>query len=248
MISSPNSLSGTLGFSSSAGNSPGGSLRVAALIPALNASKSIVKVVEGVGRFLPRQSIIVVDDGSSDNTGQLVQTTGAVLLRHKRNRGKGAALQTGFKYVIDRCYDGVVVLDADGQHDEKFIPEFISRATREDVGILIGSRMDQVGEMPIIRVMTNRITSALVSALARQKIPDSQSGYRYIRVDILKDLSLRTSRYDTESEMLIQVGRKGYRIGSLPITSIYREEESAISPGRDTLRFLFLVLKTFFKL
>jgi len=204
-------------------------------------------VITGISRFVPREYIIVVDDGSTDNTGQLALKAKAVVLHHKENRGKGAALQTGFRYIIENQYRGVIVLDADGQHDERFIPAFLRRAER-DADMVIGSRMDQVGKMPWIRVVTNRFTSACISALARQKIPDSQSGYRYIGVEVLKALRLRTSRYDTESEMLIQAGRKGYRIDSLPISSIYGQEKSSIRPMMDTLRFVFLVARSCFSL
>lgn len=218
-------------------------LKVAVLIPALNASATIVQVVQGIARWVPRRHIVVVDDGSTDNTGQLARVAGAVVLCHRENRGKGAALQTGFEHIISGHYQGVIVLDADGQHDDRFIPEFLRRALQGDVDILIGSRMSEVGRMPWIRVLSNRISSACISGLARQKISDSQSGYRYIRVNVLKELRLRTTRYDTESEMLIQAGRKGFRIDSLPITSIYHEEKSAIRPVRDTLRFIFLVVR-----
>lgn len=241
---SSSSLSRETDPRNSPGENPNSPLRVAVLIPALNAAETIVELVQGITRFVPQQDIVVVDDGSTDGTGQLARETGAVVLRHGENKGKGAALKTGFGHIVQGHYHGVIVLDADGQHEERFIPVFLQRALQKDVDILIGSRMDQVGQMPWIRELTNRITSACISALAGQRIPDSQSGYRYIRTDVLKALRLRTSRYDTESEMLIQAGRKGYRIASLPITSIYQEEESAIKPVRDTLRFVFLVVRS----
>ncbi len=223
-------------------------LRVAVLIPALDASETIIPLVRGITGFVRANDIIVVDDGSTDGTDQLARSAGTVVLRHEKNRGKGAALRTGFEYVIKAQYDGVIVLDADGQHDRRHIPDFLQRAQRRDVDIVIGSRMDNVGPMPWIRVLTNQITSACVSALAGQRIPDSQSGYRYLRVHVLKELRLRTSHYDTESEMLIQAGRKGFRINFLPISSIYRGEKSTIRPFRDTLRFVRLVMKSLFSL
>lgn len=223
-------------------------LRVAVLIPALNASATIVDLVLGIRKYVPRGDIIVVDDGSCDYTGQLAQKAGAIVLHHRKNRGKGAALRTGFQHIIGECFNGVIVLDADGQHDRRFIPAFLKRARRGDSDILIGSRMGRIGQMPWVRVVTNRITSAFISALARQKIPDSQSGYRYIRVDVLRELRLKTSHYDTESELLIQAGRMGHQIDSIPISSIYRGEKSAIRAGRDTLRFIFLVVRSFFSL
>jgi glycosyltransferase involved in cell wall biosynthesis len=217
---------------------------VAALIPALNAAETIVDLIRKVERFIPRQHIIVVDDGSTDDTGRLALEAGAIVLSHDQNAGKGAALQTGFRYALADSCDGVIVLDADGQHEPRFIPDFIDRARKGDADILIGSRMDAVGQMPWIRQLTNRITSACVSALAGQTIPDSQSGYRYVGQNVLRAIRLKTSRYDTESEMLIKAGRQGYRIDSIPISSVYGTEESAIRPIRDTLRFVCLMLRS----
>ncbi|KPL20049.1 MAG: hypothetical protein AMJ92_00665 [candidate division Zixibacteria bacterium SM23_81] len=221
-------------------------MKVAVLIPAFNASRTIFELVRRIAKLIELQNIIVVDDGSSDNTSCLAREAGAVVLCHRENRGKGEALKTGFRHVMDGCYHGVISLDADGQHDERFIPLFLQIALQKKADILIGSRMDLVGQMPWIRVLTNRITSACISALVGQKIPDSQSGYRYIRTDVLKVLRLRTSHYETESEILMQAGRKGYRIDSVPISSIYGEEKSAIRPMRDTLRFILLVMRNLF--
>ena len=218
-------------------------MRIALLIPAYNAAGTIARVIEDALRFLPGEDIIVIDDGSQDETGTAAQAFGITVLFHKSNRGKGAALRTGFEMVTTRNYDGAVLMDADGQHEARFLPRFLAQAAHGREGIIVGTRMKRVGQMPWIRQLTNRLTSAIVSALAGQRIPDSQSGYRFIRCDVLPRLRLTTQRYDTESEMLIQAGRLGYRIGSLSISSIYEQQQSAIRPGRDTIRFIWLVLK-----
>jgi glycosyltransferase involved in cell wall biosynthesis len=224
-------------------------LRVAILIPAYNAEKTIAEVVQQVSSFASREDIVVIDDGSLDGTASKLPPLGITALYHRENRGKGAALRTGFHHLVSTGrYDGIIILDSDGQHDPRFIPSFIERASRGDVDILVGTRMGRVGEMPLIRRLTNRLTSAIISALAKQKIPDSQSGYRLIRCRVLRSLRLRTTRYDTESEMLIQAGRLGFRIGSVPISSIYGDEVSAIRPARDTVRFIRLVLRMAFNL
>lgn len=219
-------------------------LRIALLIPAYNAAGTIARVIRDALRFLDPEDIFVIDDGSQDQTGKAAQAAGVTVLFHKKNRGKGAALRTGFEMVTARNYDGAVLMDADGQHEARFLPGFLARANRRREGLIVGTRMKRVGQMPRVRQMTNRLTSAIVSALAGQRIPDSQSGYRFVRSDVLRRLRLTTSRYDTESEMLIQAGRLGYRIGAVPISSIYGEERSAIRPGRDTLRFIRLILRT----
>jgi glycosyltransferase involved in cell wall biosynthesis len=213
------------------------------LIPAYNATGTIVQVVRDALRFLPPEDIFVIDDGSRDDTGAAADALGVRVFFHRSNMGKGVALRTGFKEVRSRGYDGVILMDADGQHEARFLPRFLEKAAGQHEELIVGTRMDRVGKMPWVRRFTNRLTSAIISALAGQKIPDSQSGYRYVRTDVLEGLRLTTSRYETESEMLIQAGRRGYRIGSLPISSIYEDQKSAIRPGRDTVRFIRLVLK-----
>jgi len=219
-------------------------LRIALLIPAYNAAATIVRVVKDALNFLSPEDVFVIDDGSSDGTGSAADVLGVNVLFHRLNMGKGAALRTGFQTVRSRGYDGVILMDADGQHEARFLPYFLERAAVRREGMIVGTRMDRVGKMPRVRRLTNRLTSAIVSALAGQKIPDSQSGYRFIHADVLARLRLTTWRYETESEMLIQASRMGYRIGSMPISSIYEDQESAISPSRDTVRFIRLILKT----
>ena len=112
--------------------------------------------------------------------------------------------------------------------------------------VVVGSRMDAVRDMPPLRVWTNRTTSRIVSLLAKQEIPDSQSGYRAIRTKVLDGMNLVTSRYDTESEILIRAGRRGFSIGAIPIESIYKDSISHINPFVDTLRFIRLVWRSLF--
>jgi glycosyltransferase involved in cell wall biosynthesis len=219
-------------------------LRAALLIPAYNAAETIVQVIQDGFQFFPPEDIIVIDDGSRDDTGIRAQALGVKVLFHRSNRGKGAALRTGFQEIRSQGYVGVVLMDADGQHEARFIADFLDRAARGQEGVIVGTRMGRVGTMPWLRRWTNRLTSAIVSGLAGQQIPDSQSGYRYLCSDVLEKLRLTTFRYEAESEMLIQAGRMGYRIGALPISAIYGNQRSAIRPGRDTLRFIWLVLKT----
>jgi glycosyltransferase involved in cell wall biosynthesis len=221
--------------------------RIALLIPAYNAAQTIAAVVRKSLWFVPPEDIVVIDDASHDDTAAIARSLGITVLAHHSNKGKGAALRTGFEHIVAEGFQGTIVMDADGQHDPRFIPRFFHRAIRGE-HLIIGSRMGRAGRMPFLRRVTNRLTSAILSGLAGQKISDSQSGYRFIHADILRRLRLRTYGYDTESEMLIQAGRLGYRITSLPISTIYENEKSSIKPGRDTLRFVRLVLRTFFSL
>jgi hypothetical protein len=135
-------------------------------------------------------------------------------------------------------YEAVLTLDADGQHDPSDLPKFLG-AWRERRGdILLGSRWETLAVMPGLRRMVNRITSVVVSLLIGQRVEDSQSGYRLISAEVLRRVPLRTTRYQTESELLIKAGRAGFAIASVPIPTRYAGETSYIDPLRDTLRFV----------
>ena len=216
--------------------------RALALIPAFNEAGPIADVIR---RAQPHvHEVVVIDDGSTDTTSAVARAAGATVLRHDANRGKGAAIITGLNYLRQSSADRGIFLDADGQHDPDALPEFIALATQTGAGIVIGSRMADTHSMPMLRLWTNQFMSWLTGKLARQVIPDSQCGYRLLSRAILPDLHLATARFETETEMLIQAGRAGHKIASLPIRTIYLPGRvSRIQPAGDGLRFFKLVGK-----
>jgi len=219
----------------------------AAVVPAYNAAAALPGLLARLKEQVAAERIVVVDDGSSDDTASVADRAGVPVIRHPENRGKGSAVRTGFAHLLTLGdVDGIFMLDADGQHDPAEIPRFIEafRAKRADV--VIGSRMAEHSSMPLIRRATNRLTSAVTSLLACRWVDDSQSGYRLIRASFLGRLTLVTSRYEIESEMIIKAGRARGIIVSVPIRTIYADEKSAIHPVRDTLRFFRLVIRSFF--
>lgn len=218
--------------------------RISVLISAFNEDEYIAEVVRGVLRIVSR--VLVVDDGSTDQTVPVSRAAGAEVIRHPVNRGKGSALRTGFEALLADGSEAIVVLDGDGQHDPKELPEFIKCAAESGAGIVLGNRLADAAGMPLIRYWTNRTMSLILSWLIKQKIPDSQCGYRLIRREVLEDINLTTQNYDMESEMLILASRLGFKIGSVPIKTIYTGQASEIKPGRDTLRFIRLIVKSYF--
>ncbi len=222
--------------------------RYGAVIPALNAGKHLQAVLQDVKRFLPPDNIVVVDDGSTDDTGAVARESEVKVISHPENRGKGEALKTGCAHLaFSGNIDAVFTLDADGQHAPDEIPGFVRVYEDEGPGIIIiGNRMGSTEGMPLIRKLTNRFTSAVISARAGTRIDDSQSGYRLIDSGILREVELVTGRYETESEILIKAARKGARISMVPIRTIYADEKSTIHPVRDTIRFFTLVFRSFF--
>ena len=222
-------------------------MRTLVVVPSKDLEATVGGVVRSVLGLDLGLDVLVVDDGSTDDTSGAAREAGALVVRHEENLGKGAALRTGFEYAIANDYEAVITMDGDGQHDPGAIPEFLDAIEKCGADIVVGSRMHAVGDMPRVRIWTNRTTSRIVSLLAGQFIPDSQSGFRIIRTRLLRAISrsLVTSRYDTESEMLIRAGRRGFRIAALAIKSIYRDTVSHINPLVDTMRFIRLVGRSF---
>ena len=223
---------------------PGGesyAMTVALIIPAYDAAVTISRLLEDAGFFFGASDILVVDDGSSDSTAGIARRYGAVVLSHDVNRGKGAALRTGFRWAIDNGYDAVLTMDADGQHACHEIPLFLEAAECIDSDVILGSRMANPDGMPWQRRFSNRLTSRILSWRTGQKIRDSQSGFRLIKTKVLADIALDTNRFQAESELLIRAGLRGHRIDSVPITSIYTACSSNNRPFADTWRFVVLM-------
>ena len=213
-----------------------------ALIPAYNEA---ARVGDVVARTRPHvNEVVVIDDGSDDDTAAVAEKAGARVLRHERNRGKGGAIATALDDFERSKAEFAIFLDADGQHDPAEIGKFVEAAERENADVVVGSRMEDVRHMPRARLWTNRFTSWVTGKLAGQKIADSQCGYRLLRRAVLKDFKFSTARFETETEMLIQAGRAGRKITNVRIRTIYETgRASRIRPWRDTVRFFKLVAK-----
>jgi len=220
-------------------------MNVCVLIPSYNESKSIGKIVKQVKA--KGYDVLVVDDGSTDDTAKTAAQEGAIVISHARNLGKGASIKEGFNFILKSTnYDIIVIMDGDGQHHPEEVDRFLVHAERYSDDLIIGNRMSYTKNMPPIRFLTNKFTSFLISAICRQHIPDTQCGFRLLRRNALERLHLTSSKYDLESEMLIKASRNGFRIASLPVKTIYSGERSQIHPIKDTVRFVALLIKSYF--
>ncbi|MFH0771277.1 MAG: glycosyltransferase family 2 protein [Candidatus Omnitrophota bacterium] len=190
---------------------------------------------------------VVIDDGSLDKTKVMARQAGAYVIFHSENLGKGISLRDGFNYALTRDYDFVITMDGDGQHHPDEIENFIRAAEDSDAEIILGNRMWNPKDMPLKRRLTNWFMSMLISLMARQYIPDSQCGFRLLKTGVLKNVALITDRYEIESEVLIKASKRGFKIKSIPIKSIYKGQKSQICPFRDTLRFISFILNAGFK-
>jgi glycosyltransferase involved in cell wall biosynthesis len=218
----------------------------AVVIPALNAARTLSEVLAKVALYVPPQSILVVDDGSADATARIAEESGVIVIRHPVNRGKGAALQSGFEYILAHSeFECVITLDADLQHDPAEIPKFVTRWNQGGVDVIVGSRKRAGSKMPFHRRLSNIITSSLVSARAGVVIKDSQSGYRCISRDVLSEVRLDCDGYEAETEMLIKAASRGFKIDFVPIATIYGTERSSMTHWQTTKRFLQVLLKEY---
>ena len=214
--------------------------RIAAIIPAYNEEKHIGDVVRRTRQQL--DNVLVVDDGSADKTATRAREAGGEVIVHEQNRGKGETIKTGLRYWQDRQAEFVIILDADGQHRPEEIDRFMTAAlSAEQPKLILGTRMNDVSSMPLVRRIVNRWMSKRISAACGQEIPDTQCGFRMLHRQLIPELLGGSARFDYETEMLIVASRKGFRIAAVPISTVYSDEVSSIHPLRDTIRFFKLM-------
>ncbi|MCM8778707.1 MAG: glycosyltransferase family 2 protein [Candidatus Omnitrophica bacterium] len=222
-------------------------MKVCVLIPTYNEAKTIGWLIRKV-KEQGITKIVIVDDGSTDRTVEIAKENGAEVLRNFKNLGKGNALKKGFAYCLEKNFDAVLTMDGDGQHSPEDIPRFLDFIQKTKVDLLIGNRMHSPWLMPLLRLLTNRFMSWIISFIVAQKIPDTQSGFRLIKRNVLEKIDLRSENFEIESEILIEAIRKGFSVKSLPIKTIYLEGSvSQINPLFDSLRFLKFILKTLWR-
>ena len=189
------------------------------VIPAFNEGKRIKGVLKNVKKFTPH--IIVVDDGSKDETSAVAKGEEAILLPHITNLGKGAALKTGCDYALMQGAEKIVVLDADGQHDPERIPDFLNAL--ENAEIVFGYR--QLSDsMPYILRFGNWFINKVVAKLYKIELRDTQSGYRAFTTDAYKKIRWNAIDYSMESEMIARTGRYKLKYTEIPIKTIYGDK------------------------
>lgn len=187
--------------------------RIAAAIPAYQAAASVGAVVRGVLGELPE--VLVVDDGSGDGTAEEARRAGARVISFSRNRGKGAALAAAFQDLFGRGWEGVVTLDADGQHLPAEIPKLLAAAAQAD--LVLGIRDHLFAEMSPVRRASNRLSSKAISFAAGQRLTDVQTGFRYYSRRLIEDVGFPEARFEAESAVVVRAARRGFTVITVPV-------------------------------
>jgi len=206
------------------------------LIPVYNAAKYLPDLIARCRHFVCNDNILLVNDGSTDNSLDIMLREKVNYINFPHNQGKGAALKAGFDFAIANGYRSVLTIDADLQHLPEEIPRFL--ALDNGQRLVMGTRTIHRSVMPFARWLTNNLTSMIISVFSTQRVRDSQSGYRLIPTSLLQTMPLESIRYDLESEMLFKAGAAGCEIVEVPISTVYEGSHSYINPFKDSLRFV----------
>lgn len=195
------------------------------IIPAFNEEERIGRVIRGVKKYT--QNIIVVDDSSTDKTGEVAKKEKAVVLRHRINLGKGAAMKTGVEMAFSLGVETVVLMDADGQHDPKHIPDFLAKLD-EDHDIVFGSRNLSFG-VPLVRFLGNKFGSILISLIFGIYRSDLLCGFMAFTKKTYPKIKWDSSRYGVETEIVARTGKNKLKYTEIPIETIYIDKYKGVT-------------------
>jgi glycosyltransferase involved in cell wall biosynthesis len=215
------------------------------LVPVYNGEQVLGATLHALLQVVAADCVLVIDDGSADESAQVAQSMGVQVLKMGINQGKGMALCAGIKHCLAQDVQWCITMDADGQHSPKDLERFLQSPVDGRLGIIVGQRQFWGSNMPWLRIFSNTVSTWLVSLVAGQKTYDSQCGFRAYHTILWPAGCLPTQgRFEWESEALILTSRAGFGIGCVPIQTIYEKETfSHIKHRADTMRFLRMLYK-----
>jgi glycosyltransferase involved in cell wall biosynthesis len=223
--------------------------KVLVIIPAYNEEKRIGSVIRGVKDHLSTTEVLIVDDGSHDKTRWAAMEVGAKVLSHPINLGYGAALQTGYKFALEKGYEAIVQMDGDGQHDPSFIPELLGVIQRGEADMVIGSRFLKTRSrilavetypVPYLRRLGMRIFGTLTSLIIGEKITDSTSGYQAMNRRALRWVSSDKFPWDyPDADVIIMLHRAGFRIKEIPVQMFENQDRKSMHSGWEPIYYVF---------
>lgn len=204
-------------------------MTILACIPAFNEEKVIKKVVKETLKFVDK--VVVCDDGSSDITSQKAKESGAEVIKHSENKGKGAALRSLFDYASKSNFDVIVTIDGDGQ----FIPSEIKKITAPIIekksDIVIGYRFDSDEQMPKYRKFGNKVLDKMTNLAVDLPFRDTQSGFRAYSIEAIRKIKFSTNGFGADSEILMDVAQKGFDISEIKVSVIYNTGNKTSTKG-----------------
>jgi glycosyltransferase involved in cell wall biosynthesis len=207
------------------------------IIPAYNPPKTFKSLLDAILNISP-QNILIIDDGSFPKIDFIHKRV--TVLRNKRNMGKGFSLLKAFKYSLKNNINYCVTIDADSQHDPKFIKNFFTYD--KNITILIGKRKFST-EMPFLRRISNMLTSYIISFICSANVYDSQCGFRRYKIDDILKFNYIEKGFQFESEILLKILKNSYKIDHIDISTIYNQEKSFINNTKDTFKFISLIIR-----
>ena len=219
---------------------------IAVLVPAFNAGRTLPLLLQGLDNHVSREQVLVVDDGSRDDTLAVLRRAGVPHVVHEHNTGKGAALRTGLEWLMDRpSWEALVTMDADLQHRPEDLPLFTEMWAKGGTDLLLGARARFGTGMPVTRVLSNTITSFLVSSRCGSPVLDSQCGYRMLSREVVENVRFDSDGYEAETELLVRALIKGFRVQSVAIQTVYGGEKSHMTPWLTTQRFVSVLFRDY---
>jgi glycosyltransferase involved in cell wall biosynthesis len=222
--------------------------RTLIIIPAYHEEEKIASVIQGVRDYLPAAEILIVDDGSRDDTRQKAETEGAKVVSHPFNLGYGAALQTGYQYALRMGYEATVQIDGDGQHDPSFVPDLLAVIRKEEADVAIGSRFlkgetefdPSVYRPPLTRKWGMQLFRAITSFLIHQKVTDSTSGYQAMNRKALRWVAGDQFPVDyPDADVIIMLHRAGFRIKEVPVRMFESRDKKSMHSGWKPFYYVF---------
>jgi glycosyltransferase involved in cell wall biosynthesis len=216
-------------------------LKACVIIPTYNNASTLAGVIKEVAAF--SNHIIVVNDGSTDHTLQIVKGFSSVqLISYAKNKGKGRALRQAFAYAGSKGYQYTITIDSDGQHFASDLPAFIEKLETVPGSLIIGSRNMNQFSVPGKSSFGYKFSNFWFKAETGISCPDTQSGYRLYPLEAIEKMRFFTTKYEFEIEILVRLAWKGIKIDSVPVTVHYAPKETRISHFRPTIDFLRISL------
>jgi glycosyltransferase involved in cell wall biosynthesis len=226
------------------------------IIPAYNEGLRIAPVIQGVKGHCPFAEVLVIDDGSKDDTRIKAVESGAKVVSHPFNLGYGAALQTGYKYALEKGYEVLAQVDGDGQHDPRFLLNLFTAIQKGEADLVIGSRFFKTGEngsdqkpyrAPLARKLGIEIFGTITSFLIRQKITDPTSGYQAMNRKVLQWMSSDKFPCDyPDADVIIMLHRAGFRIREVPVRMFASQDNKSMHSGLKPLYYVFKMFLSIF--